>query len=54
MFAWWIDTNVAESLVGCDEEPAFILDGLPNRGIAPATHLLFHNRLRVTKADLSQ
>jgi hypothetical protein len=27
MFAWWIDTDVAESLVGSDEEPAFILDG---------------------------
>jgi hypothetical protein len=30
MFAWRIDTDVAESLVGSDEETAFILDGLPN------------------------
>jgi hypothetical protein len=36
MFARRIDTDVAESLVGSDEETAFILDGLPNRRIAPA------------------
>jgi hypothetical protein len=43
-----------ESLVGSNEEPAFILDSLPNRGIDPATHPLLHNRLRVVEAGFSQ
>jgi len=54
MFTWWIDANVTESLVGSNEKPAFILDGLPNQGIAPTTHLLCHNRLRVIEASLPQ
>ena len=54
MFAWRIDTDVTESLVGSDEKPALILDGLPNQGITPTTHLLFHNRLRVIEASLPQ
>ena len=54
MFARWIDTDVTETLVGSDEKPAFILDGLPNRGIAPTTHLLLHNRPSVIEASLPQ
>jgi hypothetical protein len=47
VFAWRVCLYVSKTFIGGDEQSVFFLNGFPERGVFPSTHLLVNYAYRI-------